>query len=189
MWLDDKWQLITVQEGRSFVDSRTSYKERKDPKSYEFAFSNPYGITVSRYVEGYWRNGGWTLTRGPLGVAANAESTIELFGKAIIRTPVHIPPGILHLDPPTGTGYEFFLLRRPRASAVAVIIRRWVVQPADVVSDRHGYPRAEAVLGYEALTQVAAVSITGLKQLVNDHMDVSASRAAPRDVTRGISGF
>ena len=175
MWLDEKWQPSTVKEGRSFVDLRSSYKKRNDPTSYQFAFSDPYAITVMRHVEGYWRNGGWTLTGGPLGVAANAESTIELFGKAIIRTPVHIPAGILHLDPPTETGYEFFLLRRPQASGVAVIIRRWVVQPVDVVSDQHGYPRAEAMLRYDASRQVAAVSITGLKQPVTERVDVSAS--------------
>ena len=180
MWLDDKWQPSTVEEGRSFVDLPSSHKERTDPASYQFAFSDPYGITVMRHVEGYWRNGGWTLTGGPLGVAATTKSTIELFGKATVRTPVHIPAGIFHFDPPSETGYDFFLLQRPHSTGVAVIIRRWVVQPADVVKDQHGYPRAEAVLKYDTSTQIAEVSITGLRQPVKDRVDVSG--AAPAQV-------
>lgn len=178
MLVDENWQPQSVQEGRSFADLRSSHKEQKDPASYEFAFSDPIGITVHRHVEGYWRNGGWTLTGRPLGVAADAESTIELFGKTVIRTAVHVPSGMLHRDPPTETGYEFFLLRRSQATRAATIIQRWVVQPADVVKDRSGYPRAWAVLKYDASAQVAAVSITGLKKPVNDRVDVSASRAA-----------
>ncbi len=111
-------------------------------------------------------------------MATDADSTGELFGKTIIRTAVHVPSAMLHRDPPTETGYEFFLLRRSQARGTATIIRRWVVPPADVVKDRSGYPRAEAVLRYDALAQVAAVSITGLKQPVSDRADVSASRAA-----------
>ena len=178
MWLDDKWQPSTVEEGRSFVDLRNSHKERNDPVSYLFAFSDQYGITIMRHVEGYWRNGGWTLTGGPLGIAATTKSTIELFGKATIRTPVHIPSGIFYFDPPTETGYEFFLLQRPNSTGIAVIIRRWVVQPADVVKDQHGYPRATAVLRYDTSTHVAAVSITGLRQPVKDRLDVSAAAPA-----------
>jgi hypothetical protein len=178
MWVDDNWQPQSVEAGRSFTDLRSSHKERKDPASWEFASRDSYGITVYRHVEGYWRNGGWTLTGGPLGVAADAESTIELFGKAVIRTSVHVPSGMLHRDPPTETGYEFFLLRRSQATGAATIIRRWVVQPADVVKDRSGYSRAEAVLRYDASATVAAISITGLKQPVNDRVDVSASQAA-----------
>jgi hypothetical protein len=113
-----------------------------------------------------------------LTLGADAESTIELFGKTVIRTAVHVPSGMLHRDPPTETGYEFFLLRRSQATRAATIIQRWVVQPADVVKDRSGYPRAWAVLKYDASAQVAAVSITGLKKPVNDRVDVSASRAA-----------
>jgi len=178
MWLDDKWQPSTVEEGRSFVDLRNSHKERNDPVSYLFAFSDQYGITIMRHVEGYWRNGGWTLTGGPLGIAATTKSTIELFGKATIRTPVHIPSGIFYFDPPTETGYEFFLLQRPNSTGIAVIIRRWVVQPADVVKDQHGYPRATAVLRYDTSTHVAEVSITGLRQPVKDRLDVSAAAPA-----------
>ena len=177
MWVDENGQSQSVREGRSFADLRSSHKEQKDPASYEFA-DDAYGITVHRHVEGYWRNGGWTLTGGPLGVAADPDSTIELFGKTVIRTAVHISSGMLHRDPPTETGYEFFLLRRMYATGAATIIRRWVVQPADVVKDWSGYPRAEAVLRYDAPAQVATVSITGLKQPVNDSVDVSASRAA-----------
>jgi len=118
------------------------------------------------------------LTGGPLAVAPTPEFTIELFGKTIVRTAVHVPSGMLHRDPPTETGYEFFLLRRSQATGAATIIRRWVVQPADVVKNPSGYPRAEAVLKYDASAQVAAVSVTGLKQPVNDRVDVSASRAA-----------
>jgi len=178
MWVDNNWQPRAVSEGFSFADLRSSHRDRKDPVSYRSAFDDPYGITVIRHVEGYWGNGGWELTGGPLGVAADAESTIELFGKAIIRTAVHVPAGILHLDPPTETGYEFFLLRRSQATGAAIIVRRWVVQPADVVKDRNGYPRAEGALTYDASAQVATVAITGLKRPVNDRVDVSASRAA-----------
>ncbi len=106
------------------------------------------------------------------------KSTIELFGKATIRTPVHIPAGIFHFDPPTDTGYEFFLLQRPHSTGIAVIVRRWVVEPADVVKDRHGYPRVEAALRYDTSTHVAEVSITGLRQPVKDRVDVSAAAAA-----------
>jgi hypothetical protein len=52
IWLDDQWQPSTVREGRSFVALRNSYKERNDPKSYQFL--DPYGISVLRHVEGYW---------------------------------------------------------------------------------------------------------------------------------------
>src|SRR5688572_28137641 len=122
MWLDETWQPKTVVEGRSFVDLQG--RARRDP-IVPHTVSDSYGIFVRRHVEGYWRNGGWTLIGGPLGVVSDEEFTIELLGKAIIRAPVHIPAGIFHLDPPTETGYEFFLLRRSHATGIGVIIRRW----------------------------------------------------------------
>jgi len=178
MWLDDNWRPSPLQEGLSFIGLQTPFKTQTDPKLYGIAFDDPYGITIIRHIEGPWRNGGWMLTGGPLAVAPTPEFTIELFGKTIIRTAVHVPSGMLHRDPPTETGYEFFLLRRSQATRAATIIQRWVVQPADVVKDRSWYPRAGAVLKYDASAQVAAVSITGLKKPVNDRVDVSASRAA-----------
>ena len=65
-WLNDEWQPSTVEEGRPFVDLASSHKERTDPLSYQLAFGDPYGIAVMRHVEGYWRDGGWTLTGGPV---------------------------------------------------------------------------------------------------------------------------
>jgi hypothetical protein len=177
IWLDDQWQPSTVHERGSFLPLLKSYKEGNDPKSYQFRFRDPYGITILRHVEGYWRNGGWTLTGGLLGIAQEPEATIELFGKAIIRTSVHVPAGIFHLDPPSETGYEFFLLQRSKASGIAVIIQRWIVPPDDVVLNRDGYPHALAALKYEPSRQIATVTITGIKHAVSYNMDVATSRA------------
>ena len=178
LWLDEKWQPGPVREGESFLTMRTTFTPQNDPTAYRSAFTDPYAITVLRHVEGYWRNGGWTLTGGPLGIAIREDSTIELFGKAIIRTAVHIPSGMLHRDPPTETGYEFFLLRRPLTSGKALVIQRWVVHPVDVVRDRDGYPRARALLRYEQSTRVAEVSITGIRQPINARVQVPAPDAA-----------
>ena len=67
LWLDEKWQPGPVREGESFLTMRTRFTPQNDPTAYRSAFTDPYAITVLRHVEGYWRNGGWTLTGGPLG--------------------------------------------------------------------------------------------------------------------------
>jgi len=139
MWLDEQLQPTQVQEGGS-AESLASFRSREEPRSYLYAFTDPYGIMVLRRVDGYWRNGGWILTGGPLVRANDGQSAVELYGEAIIRRPIHIPDGIFHLDPPEETGYEFFLLRR-QGTTPAVILRRWIVQPDEVVPDQEGYPR------------------------------------------------
>jgi len=176
VWLDEHSRPSTVEEGQSLANLGSWYKERK-VESFLFPVSDPYAIFVRRDGEGLWRNGSWTLTGGPLRVTEHVNSTVALFVKTIIRTPVHTPTIFFHSAPPTEVGYEFFLVQRAQATGIAIVIRRWVVQPAEVLKDRHGYPRAEAVLTYEASTQVAAVAISGLKRPVLDRVDVSAARS------------
>jgi hypothetical protein len=141
-------------------------EERGVVSSVESAASTAYGIEVSRLDERFllWRNGGWILQGGLLARVKAPLAAFELYGKAVIRQQSYIPGGPFPRDPPTTTGYEFFLLLREAGAPRATILRKWTFDPRDVVEA--GRVRAE--LHWDAATRKALVTIKGLKTPITD---------------------
>jgi hypothetical protein len=165
-------------EGRSVVmaieksGTRTTEYQSRRPFNYaggrpETAGWTERGITVRRLGEGFWGNGGWVLEGGLLDMAMSGSTAIELYGKAVIRRSPYIPFPF-HRPIPNETGYEFFLLLRPARDAVASIIRRWEFGPDEVVVESRSLgetlTEVKAALVYDAESQVATVTIDGLKR-------------------------
>ncbi len=134
--------------------------------SVESAATTTYGIEILRLDERWllWRNGGWVLLGGLLARARERGAAVELYGKAVMRRPPWISWGPFHRDPPTTTGYEFFLLRRPANARRATVVRQWTVSPDDVASVGH----VRASLGYDPATRTARVTVSGLKKPIAD---------------------
>jgi hypothetical protein len=128
-----------------------------DAHDVEGAATTTYGIEVSRLDERFllWRNGGSVLQGGLLARVRDQSSSVELYGKAVIRQPAYMPRGPLPLDPPMTRGYEFFLLLRMGNAPHATILRQWTFEPSDVVEAG----RVLAKLQYDTATRKAVVTI------------------------------
>jgi hypothetical protein len=112
----------------------------------------------------------------------DGSSILEVYGKAVIRQFPYFPFPF-HREIPHETGYEFFLLHRPRGAARATIVRKWVFQPDEVVVKREStggtYEDVRGTLRYDASTRAATVIITGLKQPFEERVDVSSALGSP----------
>jgi hypothetical protein len=176
--LDELWQehMLMGTATTMYVDEsgqrtvsipRTPFDEQRGVvSSVESAAGTTYGIEVSRLDERWllWRNGGWVLQGGLLARAREPSSTIELYGKAVIRQPAYVPGGPFPRDPPMTRGYEFFLLLRKANVQRAAILRQWTFQPGDVAKDGS----VRATLQYNPATRMAIVTIKGLKTPVEE---------------------
>jgi hypothetical protein len=122
-------------------------------------------------VLGLVRGVGWAMAGGLLGRVDTAEGPLELYGKTITRW----RGGFLGLDTyhrPQDVSFEFFLLRRPIGAAPAVVARTWTVPPdavewtypidADPVPGVTNTPRVRGFVAYDAASNVATVTVTGL---------------------------
>ena len=179
--LDALWQehMLAGSSATIYIDAsgqrtiaiyRTPFDEQR-VSSVESAAATTYGIEVARLDERWllWRNGGWFLQGGLLVRAKDHSTTLELYGKAVIRQLPYIPRGPFPYDPPMTTGYEFFLLLRKADAARAAILRQWVLQPSDVVEAG----RVKATLKYDAPTRKAVVTIMGLKRPLEETVQIS----------------
>ena len=180
--LDALWQeqmlkgvaatLHTDDSGhKTFPISRTPFDEQRGVvSSVESAADTIYGIEIARLDERFllWRNGGWIMRGGLLQRVRADSSAIELYGKAVIRQPPYVPGGPFPRNPPTRTGYEFFLLLRKPNAPTATILRQWIFPPTDVVEAG----RVTARLKYDTPTGKAIVTIFGVKRSVEDTVTV-----------------
>jgi hypothetical protein len=151
MYVDESGQ-------RTVSIPRTPFDEQRGVvSSVESAAGTTYGIEVSRLDERWllWRNGGWVLQGGLLARAREPSSTIELYGKAVIRQPAYVPGGPFPRDPP---------MRRKANVQRAAILRQWTFQPGDVAKDGS----VRATLQYNPATRMAIVTIKGLKTPVEE---------------------
>lgn len=176
--LDALWQehmltgsaaTIYAEDGgqRTVATHREPFDEQRGVVSrVESAALTTHGIEVLKLDERWllWRNGGWVMRGGLLARARGRASTIELYGKAVIRRPPWVSLGPFRRDPPTTTGYEFFLLVRKASVPRATVVRQWTVPPDDV---GNGSP-VRATLRYDAANRTATVTISGLKRPVDD---------------------
>ena len=142
-----------------------------------------HGIFVKDLRErrwGLWVRGGWILKGGLLGRIDLGLSGIELYGKKVSRQePFFIlsVPFILHKDLDQLVAYNFYLLRRTRGEPRAVIVKQWMV-PLESVAFRapDSAPDVHAYLDYNPATSKVTVRLTGIKQPVEESMDLSARR-------------
>ena len=108
--------------------------------------------------------------------ASVGPSSFELYGKAVVHRHPYFPFP-LYREIPHDTGYEFFLLHRKAGVLRATIIRKWTMPSDDVVSTRttHGGIEEDVrgVLQYDATSQSATVTITGLKHRFEERVDLS----------------
>ena len=65
-------------------------------------------------------------------------------------------------------GFEFLLLLRKANIPQATVLRKWSVEPRDMAKDSP--PRA--TLQYDATTNMATVSIAGLRTPVQDTVEI-----------------
>jgi|GraSoiStandDraft_55_1057291.scaffolds.fasta_scaffold43838_1 hypothetical protein len=124
--------------------------------------------------EGIFRNGGWVIVGGLLGLASEGSSTFELYGKAMERRfPYFGFP--FDRDPLHETSYELLLLHRRLGDSVATALRRWSFD-ADQVAEKqpHPYEGVRATLRYDPATQMATVPIVGLRRPVEDQVNLTA---------------
>jgi hypothetical protein len=156
--------------------------------SYETAKGRPYdawltkeGIAISDLREksflGISRLGGWVLHGGLLAKAMIGESSVELYGKNVVRAkPVPIFLFLVHLDRYHDYGSEFFLLRRKKGEEKATILKKWVFTRDDVLTHRFLLSTIADVRGflqYEPGKTIATVKITGLKHPFEKMVDLS----------------
>jgi hypothetical protein len=180
--LDALWQEQMLVGGAAtiYVDDsgqrtvsipRTPFDEQRGVvSSVESAAATTRGIEVSRLDERFllWRNGGWVLQGGLLGLVREQSSAVELYGKAVIRRPAYVPGGPFPRDPPMTTGYEFFLLLRKANVPRATVLRQWTFQPGDVGKDSS----VRAMVRHNAAARTATVTILGLKTPVEEAVEL-----------------
>lgn len=187
--LDRSWEEHML-DGRAGIiaieGSQTRRSDNPSIESFERARGQPEeavwtnrGISVARFGEGFWGNGGWRLEGGLLARAVDGPSSFELYGKAVVRQFSYFPFPF-HREIPHETGYEFFLVHRLSSAPQATIVRKWVFPPNEVVvkSVSHGGTRedVQAVLQYDAGTRTATVRITGLRRPYEERVDLSSVR-------------
>jgi hypothetical protein len=179
--LDALWQEQMLIGGAAtiYVDDsgqrtvsipRTPFDEQRGVvSSVESAAATTRGIEVSRLDERFllWRNGGWILQGGLLGLVREQSSVIELYGKAVIRRPAYVPGGPFPRDPPMTTGYEFFLLLRKANVPHATVLRQWTFN--QVMWSRTA--QSGRWSGNNAATRTATVTIMGLKTPVEETVE------------------
>jgi len=146
----------------------------------DMLFLDPYGIIVRELGEGFWGNGGWVLQGGRLDQAIDGDSIIQLYVKVVEYRHSYFPFPF-HRDPPTDTGYEYFLLHREKAVPGAVILQKWAFLPQDVVlRDSPHKPfvnpdsNVQAFLSYEPSSRTATIKITGLTRPIEERVDLSS---------------
>lgn len=162
----------------SFVDTKPNVSVENpavsvDPKEDELTFPTlmSHPISVMKLGEGLFRNGGWVLRGGLLRRVSDDTSTIDLYGKEVVRRFPHFPFPF-HRDFPQQSGYEIFLLRRD-SHGRAVILRKWVFQAEEVIQKNPNYPRVKIVFDYGKAARSATVSINGLKRKFSDRLDIA----------------
>lgn len=185
LWEHQMLEGKSNQVAMTVQHTQISIAEIRAGKSFESAGGRPedaavssHGITVMRLGEGFWRRGGYVLTGGLLGRVSDGPRTFELYGKAIVHRRPYVP-FLFHRDLPHETGYEFFLVRRRLDAPRPTIVHQWMVRSDEVVVERFPGGGAEenvrAVLRYEATSWIATVTITGLKHLFEERVELSAS--------------
>jgi hypothetical protein len=171
MLLGSSASIYVDESGQRTVSiPRRAFDEQRGEQDVEGALATPYGIHVARLDERWllWRNGGWVLQGGLLARVKEQSAAIELYGKAVIRRPPYVPGGPFPRDPPMTRGYEFFLLLRRTGVPRAIILRKWTVEPRDVVKDSP--PRA--TLQYSATTNTATVTIVRARTPVLETVEI-----------------
>lgn len=107
---------------------------RADGWVHETPMTSHAGIIVSDLREPRFlkSHGGWRLEGGVLRRVELREGSIELYGKTIQRHEPYLNP-FPHVwigNESWSFAHEFFLLYRPKGSAQATILRKWVVPDA-----------------------------------------------------------
>lgn len=180
--------------GKSAFFSDGQRQDRYIQDSFETAKGSPVGASLTkqgirvsdlRETQGFglYRGGGWILRGGLLARISDGSSAVELYGKNI----VHVEPAsfLSNLGPGRGSavekeaGYEFYLLRRDGGKSKATIIKKWSIGPdavkpmgRDLIADARGF------LEYNPETRTVKVTITGLKQPVEERIDLSSISAS-----------
>lgn len=112
---------------------------------------------------------------GLLDQVTGGPSMVQLYAKIVRPLHPHFP---LNHDPPTDTGYEFFLLHRKKEISGVTIVRAWRFPPQDVASKEsgHGGQRDDvrAFFAYDPSSQTATVRVTGLTRPFEEHVDLSS---------------
>lgn len=174
----------------AFRNSRIDMSNNESRMSFTSADGKPesaartnMGIAVMRLGEGVWGNGGWILEGGLLAKVLDGISQIELYGKAVVRQLPYFPLPF-HRAVPHETGYEFFLLHRPRLNEKAVVVHKWVFGSDEVVTKNLGgglvVEDVRGTLQYDAKMRVARVMITGLKRVVEERIEIGSYITTPK---------
>ena len=141
----------------------------------ETLHSEPYGINIAQRGECFWRNGGWNLMGGLLDQVTVGHSAVQLYAKIIRHQHPYFP---FNHDPPTDTGYEFFLLHRKQGVSGATIVRTWRFPPEEVASEESGHggrtDKVRVFFGYDPSSQTSTIRITGLTHTFEEHLDLSS---------------
>lgn len=154
--------------------SEGSFEEKQgDPF---FVAYTKHGIMVSDLREtrflGLWLKGGWLLQGGLLARVEDQASTVELYGKMVMRAePVFLFTYFVSIHGPDNVrpyADEFFLLLRKKGSERATVLRKWVFNQQE---SEMGVVRG--LLRYDPATKVATVTILGLKHPFEEHIDLS----------------
>ncbi len=182
--LDRFWEEHMLA-GRSGIYSNGKRTQFEPDSSFQSAKGSPRdawlkkkGIAVSDLrgtrLIGLFRKGGWILEGGLLAKAKTQSSTIELYGKRVVRAePVSILSFILHRDNQREYGYEFFLLHRKNGMAKAHVVKKWIFNPEDTPVFMDNFDVVRGFLRYDPATRIATVTITGLKRPIGEHIDLS----------------
>jgi len=187
--LDALWEQYMLTGESVAIEVRNSQvdvAERRPIQSFEVGRGQPehatllsHGISVVGLGEGFWRNGGWILKGGLLGRASDGSSTLELYGKAVVRRYPYFPFPF-HRAIPHETGYEFFLLHRRSGVPRATIVRQWVFPSDEVVVKRYSdgvtMEDVRGILRYDVTARTATVTITGLKRPFEERVKLSSER-------------
>jgi len=182
--LDSAWEEHMLSglpanyvNGQSLTDIPTRTFETAKGRVSE-AWLTKEGIAFSDRREtslfGLLRRGGWALYGGLLGKVEINGSTIELYGKHVVRErPVLW--FFLHWGIPGGFGYEFFLLHRRKGVTKAEVVKKWTFNRFGILQMIiMDWPKdVRGLLFYDRATRTATVTILGFTEVLQESIDMS----------------
>jgi hypothetical protein len=183
--VDRVWEeeMLAASADSYYLDGeRRSVSLTKPPKQAHGSPAWPMrNISVHDYrgtaLLGILQGGGWELDGGLVGRVEGTISTLELYAKLVWK----LHPGFLGLTnyfrPKEEETYEFFLVRREQGASRATVLKKWVIQPGEILWFVRGREHETNIpehikqnetvdvrgfLKYFPETQEAEVTITGL---------------------------
>ena len=138
---------------------------------------------------GILRGGGWSVMGGLIGRGEGKASTLELYAKRVWREYSGLLGMWNYFRPKEDETYDVFLVQREQGASRGTILKKWVIQPAEIrwfipqhtqeskvisekVKQQNETSDVRGFLKYLSESQEAEVTITGLTHPFVEHFKV-----------------